>query len=548
MSREKYTFSTDTLGGMLLEMSARLPEADALVFPDNKRSFSQITSDAVQKARSLQALGVKPGDHVGILLPTCMDFPEVFFAVSMCGAIAVPVNTRNQYREIAYLVGNAELVCLFTTDIVEDHVHFADRVTKALPGLKDQQDTKALSLSDFPALKSLVYLGSSEAPGFLSEAEFDALAETSDEEQVYQSAAAVDPDSPGLMLYTSGTTSNPKGCPINHRSMLDNSRALAERYELTGVDKFWSPLPLCHIAGILPMLAIFAEGGSYQTMSYFDTTIALKMLANNKVTAAYPCFVTIISDLVNHPEFPNTDLSAIRVMNSNFAVQPKELAEKVAAVMPNAIQVGTFGMTETAGTVCTSRLSDPLETRLTKLGVPLSGWEVKIIDAETGQEAATGERGEIAVRGSSVCNCYYKDDEKTAESFKDGWFFTGDVGSLDEQGQIMFHGRLKDMLKVGGENVAAAEIEAHLQTHPAVKLAQVVGVPDARMGEVAAACLELHDDQSVSSDEIIEHCKGEIASFKIPRFVSVVTEWPMSTSKIQKFKLRDQVISEHNLS
>ena len=144
--------------------------------------------------------------------------------------------------------------------------------------------------------------------------------------------------------------------------MLDNSRALAERYELTGADKFWSPLPLCHIAGILPMLAIFAEGGSYQTMSYFDTTIALKMLAENKVTAAYPCFVTIISDLVNHPEFPNTDLSAIRVMNSNFAVQPKELAEKVAAVMPNAIQVGTFGMTETAGTVCTSRLSDPLET------------------------------------------------------------------------------------------------------------------------------------------------------------------------------------------
>jgi acyl-CoA synthetase (AMP-forming)/AMP-acid ligase II len=252
-----------------------------------------------------------------------------------------------------------------------------------------------------------------------------------------------------------------------------------------------------------------------------------------------------MSDLIHHPDFPERDLSRIRLMNSNFAVQPPAIKEAMLEAIPDAIYVGTYGMTETAGTVTTSRLSDSLEARTTRLGVPLPGLEVKIVNGETGHEATTGEHGEILVRGYSLFEGYYKDPAKTAEAFdSDGFFHTGDIGSFDAEGQIMFHGRIKDMLKVGGENVAAAEIESHLARHPAVKLAQVVGIPDERLQEVPAAFVEVRPGRQVSERELIDFCRGDIASFKIPRYVRFVDEWPMSTSKIQKFRLRDQLLRE----
>jgi acyl-CoA synthetase (AMP-forming)/AMP-acid ligase II len=180
--------------------------------------------------------------------------------------------------------------------------------------------------------------------------------------------------------------------------------------------------------------------------------------------------------------------------------------------------------------------------------VPLDEWEVRIVDPETEQDCKLGERGEIVVRGPNMLKGYYNAPEKTAEVIRGGWFHTGDIGSFDDSGHIMFHGRTKDMLKVGGENVAAAEIEALLQTHPAVKLAQVVGIPDPRYVEVPAAFVELADGQSASETELIQHCKGQVAGFKIPRHVRVVTEWPMSTSKIQKFRLRTQLVEELGLA
>jgi len=232
-------------------------------------------------------------------------------------------------------------------------------------------------------------------------------------------------------------------------------------------------------------------------------------------------------------------------MNSNFAVQPPAIKEAMLAAIPDTIYVGTYGMTETAGTVTTSRLTDSLEARTTRLGVPLPGLEVKIADPDSGEAVTTGERGEILVRGYSLFEGYFKDSGKTAEAFTaDGYFRTGDIGSFDADGQIMFHGRIKDMLKVGGENVAAAEIETHLAKHPAVKLAQVVGVPDDRLQEVPAAFIEKYPDQEVTEQALIDFCKGEIAGFKVPRYVRFVTEWPMSTSKIQKFRLRDRLLAE----
>ena len=215
------------------------------------------------------------------------------------------------------------------------------------------------------------------------------------------------------------------------------------------------------------------------------------------------------------------------------------------AGMPQAIYVGTFGMTETAGTVTTSRLDDPLDQRIKRLGRPLPGVEVRIQDAETHKDAATGERGEVLVRGYSILEGYYKDPVKTAQALdSQGWYHTGDIGSIDADGTLLFHGRLKDMLKVGGENVAAAEIEGCLQRHPAVKLAQVVGIPDARLVEVPAAFVERKPGAEVTAQELVEFCRKEIAGFKVPRQVRFISEWPMSASKIQKFRLRDELVRE----
>jgi acyl-CoA synthetase (AMP-forming)/AMP-acid ligase II len=536
-----------TLGDLLLIAADAHPERMAVILPDQRASFAEIRQAAFRRAMSLQALGIGPGDHVGLLLPTGMDFVEIMFAIALLGAVTVPVNARYMPPELAYVVENGDLKVLLTTDKIAESVNFVERLNQAFPQLA-QAEAQKLELSAAPLLKNIVLFGKSCADGMLTEEQFDSLAEQGDMQQMHLNRLQIRLGSTALILYTSGTTANPKGCMISHEAIVRNSAALADRYELTGEDSFWSPLPMFHIAAILPLTAIFAKGGTYVTTGYFQAGEALRMMEEEKVTATYPCFWTIMSDLVDHPDFEKTDLSRVKLMNANFAVQPPEIGEKMKKALPNAVFVGTFGMTETAGTVSTSRLDATEEQRFTRLGTPLSGMEVKAISAETGEEVSPGEKGEAWIRGYSTFTKYYKSPEKTAEALDgEGWFHSGDLISIDPDGQIMFHGRLKDMLKVGGENVAAAEIENWLQNHQAVKLAQVVGVPHPRLIEVPAAFIELEPGASASEEELIAFCKGKIAGFKVPRYIRFVEEWPMSSTKIQKFRLQDQLIEEVGL-
>lgn len=536
-----------TLGDLLLIAADAQPQRMAVILPYRRMTYAELRDQAITRALSLQALGVKSGDHVGLLLPTGMDFIITMFAIALLGAVTVPVNARYQPPELAYLIENADLRVLLTTDKIADAVNFVERLNEALPGLATA-DAAQLILDEAPLLRNIVLFGGSSAPGILDQAHFDALAENGDLQKLHLNRLQTRLGSTALILYTSGTTANPKGCMISHEAIVRNSAALAERYELTGEDSFWSPLPMFHIAAILPLAAIFSCSGTYVTTQYFQAGEALKMMEEEKVTATYPCFWTIMSDLVDHPDFESTDLSRIKLMNANFAVQPPEIAEKMKKALPNAVFVGTFGMTETAGTVTTSRLDATEKQRFTRLGTPLSGMEVKAMDPETGQEAATGEKGEAWIRGYSTFTKYYKSPEKTAEALdEEGWFHSGDLVSFDTDGQLMFHGRLRDMLKVGGENVAAVEIEVCLQQHNAVKLAQVVGIPDPRLIEVAAAFVEFEPGFEASEEELIGFCKGKIAGFKIPRHIRFIKEWPISSTKIQKFRLQDQLREELGL-
>ncbi len=535
-----------TYGAMLRASAAAHGDRDALVFPDCRVSHAALDRSARRWAKAFLAMGIGPGQNVGVLLTTRTDFVELLFGIAMTGATAVPLNARYQSHELAFVVPDADLTTLVTTGRVADQLNFAERLEAAFPVLTGS-DPHALALAEAPKLKRIICLDPPCPPFMIDKPEALALGDAISDEVLDSRIDSVDPQDIALILYTSGTTANPKGAMISHRAIIGNSRNLGIRYRTTAEDKVWSPLPIFHIAGILTMTMIVDVGGAYLTVPFFDAATALRMLGKEGATIAYPSFVTIMQDLITHPDFASTDLSQLRLMNSNFAVQPAWIKEAVRKAMPHTIQVGTYGLTEGAGTITTSRVDDSYDLRTGRLGVPLDEWEVRIVDIESGRECGLGERGEIVARGPNMLRGYYNAPDKTAEVLRDGWFFSGDIGSVDESGHIMFHGRTKDMLKVGGENVAAAEIEAMLQSHPAVKLAQVVGIPDARYVEVPAAFVEMADGSAATEAELIAHCKGRLAGFKIPRHVRFVKEWPMSTSKIQKYRLRAQLIEELGL-
>ena len=532
-----------TFGQLLTTAAQSFGPRDAIIFPDRRLSYEQLNQRARRWAKALIAMGVRPGENVGILLTTRIEFIELLFGITMTGAVAVPINARYQAHELAFLVRDADLVALFTAGRVADSLDFGERLRAALPSLERAGKGK-LALDEAPLLRTIVCLDPPCASCLVGGEEALAAGADVADAELDRRIADVAPDDIAFILYTSGTTANPKGALISHGAQIGNSRSLGVRYEATADDKVWSPLPIFHIAGILPMTMILDLGGAYMTVPHFDAGVAIDMLGREGATIAYPSFVTIMQDLISHPSFASADLSRVRLMNSNFAVQPDWIRDAVCAAVPYTVQVSTYGLTEAAGTVTTSRLGDPWSLRTSRCGAPLDDWQVRIVDLETGKECALGERGEIVIRGPGMLSGYYNAPEKTAEVIRDGWFHTGDIGSFDETGHIMFHGRTKDMLKVGGENVAAAEIESMLQSHPAVKLAQVVGIPDDRYAEVPAAFVEFADGASASEAELIAHCQGKLASFKLPRHVRMVTSWPMSTSKIQKFRLRSELIDE----
>ena len=532
-----------TVGDLRMHAARAHEEKQALVFPNRHRSFGALRDGAIRIARGLRAMGVGPGDHVGILLPSSIETAEALFGIALLGAVTVPLNARYRSRELTYVAENADLVAILTSGKVAESVNFADRLNESFPDLARQAPDADLAIDGAPRLKRIILMNEDQAPGFTSAEAFAQGAEAIEEDEVYRLRARVRVSDTALILYTSGTTSNPKGCLISHEAIVRTGQAMARRYEMTEADVFWSPLPMYHIGAMFPLCAAYSVGSTYLSMQHFEAGAAMEMIERDRATIAYPTFGTFIADMIYHDDFERRDLSSIRIMNSNMAMQPASFAKSIQDKIPGIIQVGTYGMTETSGAVSTSFPSDSYEARTRRLGKPFDGLDVEIRRPD-GSGCARDEIGEICVRGFSIFSAYYKDEKKTGEAIRDGWFHTGDLGSMDADGTLMFHGRLKDMLKVGGENVAAQEIESLVSGHDAVKLCQVVGRSDARLQEVPVAFIELKPGKTTTKDNIIGFCKGKIASFKVPRDVRFIEDWPMSASKIQKFKLKELLEDE----
>ncbi|NYE35821.1 fatty-acyl-CoA synthase [Nocardioides cavernae] len=528
-------------GDLPVRGAALWPETEAVVFPHERLTYAELADDAELAARALRGMGVGPGDHVGVLMANCADYARITFGITMLGAVAVLINARYQGGDLRHVVIDAGLKVLVTGDQEGQPFGMTERLEAAFGDL-DPQQPDAFPLASAPALEAVVVLSHGDAPAYTSRDAFHARAEDVTPEEVHRLRRQVPIRAVGMMMYTSGTTARPKGCALSHEMVVRNGIAVGQRLDVQVDDKFWDPLPMFHMSSVLPLVACTAVGATFISMEHFEAGAALALMGAEVVTHVYPTFPTITQALANHPTFGDVDWSRVRVVNN---VAPPATLRQLQDLWPDAALVTAYGSTEAGGCVSFSVPSDSLADRTDTCGPPFPGIEVRVVDPATNLPVPTGERGELCVRGYSLFEGYHNAPELTAEAVDaDGWFHSGDIGALDDEGRISYLGRLKDMLKVGGENVAAVEIEGVLQSHPAVNIAQVVGIPDARLVEVPAAFVELKPGASLEADELVGFLRGEIANFKLPHHVRVVEEWPMAATKIQKFRLREELCGE----
>jgi fatty-acyl-CoA synthase len=533
------TAADGTYAAMFDAVVKRYPESRALIFPGSVLTYRELLGRARRRARELRALGLGQGDTFGMMLPNSPEFVEFFLGGSFIGAIPVPINTRYKPFEVEHVCRDAQLRALISTSRLDEQLPLRSVIHAALPGLAESAGGDPLALEGFPALRHVVLLGEQGGDGMLSEAELIRLGEQIPEVEAYDPPS---PDAALLIMYTSGTTSMAKGCVLSNDALTANVRGTADRFEIPSDDRWWNPLPMFHMGSILLMSSVFSRGATFISMEHFDPAAALALCAEFRPTVLYPLFPTITLTFMQHPDFAAYDRNDVRVVCN---VSPEAIQVDIQETFAPAILISAYGMTELCGTLAYSKLSDSFASRTQTCGPLLPGWEAAIVDPETGVALPPDTKGELIAKGRSLTSGYYRNPAQTAATVDaDGFFHTGDLCSMDAEGFLLFHGRLKDVLKVGGENVSALEVESFLTTHPAIKLAQIVGVPDDRLMEVPAVFIELTPGSTVEAQEVIDFCRGQIANFKIPRHVRFVTEWPMSSTKIQKFRLRHQLLEE----
>lgn len=523
-----------TVGGALFAAARRFGERDALVYDGRRASYRGLLDESLERARALNGLGVRAGDHVGVLMPNCWDYVILYYAINLLGARAVLLNARYRADDLAYVIPKARVRFLFVGGHAWRHCDYRPMLTSIFPRLGDWSGGP-LDLPQAPDLEVMIELGDTRGGHWPNEAALEHAAGDASRGDVFAAAAAVSSDDVGMMIFSSGTTSRPKACMLTHHSLGLTGEALAARFRLTSEDTIWDPLPLFHMSTILPMAACRAAGACFIGMGHFEADTAVNLLRYERPTIHYAGFPTIISAIVTHPDFASYDQSRLRI---NHVVGPPDLLRRYARLFPNAVAVNSYGLTECTGVPCYSTLDEPEELLYETNGLLFDGIEAKVVD-EDGASVAQGQPGEICLRGFGLFSGYFDDDEATADAVTpDGWLHTGDLGRLAGRNRLIYDGRLKDMLKIGGENVAAVEIESFLMTHPAIRMAQVIGVSDDRLMEVAAVFVELNPGMSIEAEDVIRHCAGKIASYKIPRYVRFVEEWPMSATKVQKLALR----------
>lgn len=526
-----------TIAQLLIEQAGLRGDRPFGIFPDTVLTFGDVHTGAIAWAKAFRAAGVLPGDHVATLMPNCADWVPIYFGALYAGAVIVPLNARYKRQELAYTLAHCRARVLVTTSDFAAYVDYEALLRDVLQGFDDAHRFP-LSLPEQPELRAVVMCGEGKTDPFLSEADFLALGAdipTADLDAAQATRTITDP---AAIIYTSGTTSNPKGCLLSHEGIQNCWSTFAAVVKLQPGESVWMPMPFFHTGGIGPMTTILAHGAAFATQPHFEAPGMVDMIQRHRIQHLYPGFPQLSFPVLEHPDYDREMFSYIR---SLLNVGPPAMQQRLQDLLPEgATLLNLFGMTEGSGIVTFTPVDAPLDKRINTSGHCPPHSEVRIADPDTLLPCPDGMPGEIQFRGGGALLGYFQDPKATAETIIDGgWVRTGDRGKIDPDGYLVYLGRIKDMLKVGGENVAAAEIEAFLQTVPGIRLAQVISMPDDRLGEVPVAFVEKREDSILEEASVISACDGQLARWKIPRRVVFVTDWPMSATKVQKFRLRE---------
>ena len=533
-----------TLGNILEKWAFETPDKDFIVYPDRNLRFSykQFNERVDRLAKGLLFIGIKPGDKVGVWAKNVPDWTTLMFATAKIGAILVTVNTNYKLAELEYILKNADINSFFIVDGYRDS-NYVKMISELVPELKTQPRGK-LKSEKFPQLKNVGFIGQQKHRGIFSTDELMLLGSHIDDLELESVKVAVNCHDVVNMQFTSGTTGFPKGVMLSHHNILNNGFATGECMKYTEDDRLLVCVPLFHCFGcVLAVCAIVTHGATMVFTEDFDPLLVLASVQKERCTALYGVPTMFIAEL-NHPMFDMFDLSSLRTGIMAGALCPIDTMRQVMDKMNMKDIIIVYGLTESSPGMTATRTHNSVEVRATTVGFEFPNVEVKIVDPETGEECKQGDQGEICCRGYNVMKGYYNNPEETAKVIdEEGWLHSGDLAVKTEDGFYKITGRIKDMIVRGGENIYPREIENYLYRLPQIEAVEVAGVPSQRYGEAVGAFIRLKKGETLSEEEILDFCRGNIARFKIPKYIFFVDEFPMTASgKIQKYKLSEMSV------
>ena len=517
--------STETIPEALARAASTFGDAEAVVDGETRWSFQQLFDESERVARCLVASHVGPGDRVALWAPNSARWIATSFGVYLAGAVLVPVNTRFKGMEAAHVLrrSQAKLLCASTDVLGTDLIGLLEDV------------------GELPDLGETVVIDGPTRPGSVSWGDFVSRANHSDGDV---SLPRVGPQDLSDIIFTSGTTGAPKGAMLAHGPSVRTYEAWSDAVGLQQGDRYLCVYPFFHTAGLKSaVLACVLKGATVLPHAVFDPAVVMERVSGERISVL-PGPPTVFQSMLEHPQRSRYDLSTLRLSVTGAATVPVEVIRRMRDDLKIATVVTGYGLTETTGTVSMCRYDDPPEVIATTVGKPLEGVRVRIV-ADDGSILPSGSPGEILVQGFNVMLGYFADEEATEAAVdQEGWLRTGDIGLVDDDGNLHITDRKKDMFIVGGFNAFPAEIEGIMLTHPSVAQVAVVGVPDERLGEIGQAFVvrradEREGDEEVDEATLVAWCRDHMANYKVPRHIAFVNELPLTASgKVQRFRLR----------
>lgn len=530
-----------TLGSILTHYAKTNPENEFIVYPDRNLRFTyeQFDKRTDSLAKSLLYIGVKRGDKIGVWAKNVPDWLTLMFASAKIGAILVTVNTNYKLAELEYIMSNADVSTMCVSAGFRDS-DFVKMVYQVVPELKVAERGN-FSSEKFPNLKNVIYIGHEKLRGYYNTSELLNLGLAISDIELNKAKSMVSCHDTVNMQFTSGTTGFPKGVMLTHHNILNNGYTVGDCMKYTPNDRVLTCVPLFHCFGcVLAVCAAVSHGSTLVMLEDFDPLTVLASIAKEKCTSLYGVPTMFIAEL-NHPMFDLFDLSSLRTGIMAGAPCPIETMNQVMDKMNCRDIISVYGLTESSPGMTASRTTDSAEKRATTVGRALPNVSVKILNPDTNLEQPYGTIGEVCCKGYNIMKGYYNNPEATASVIdSNGWLHSGDLGVMDENGYVKITGRIKEMIIRGGENVYPREIENFLYRMPEIQAIEVVGIPSPKYGEQVAAFVKIKDGESLTEESIRTFCRGEIAHYKIPKYIFFVEEFPMTASgKIQKYKLKD---------